>query len=179
MSSIRIKNLEEKQGLRIKNNMKITISSQTAVFKHCASQRWASPVIPVQGRTKTEVPSGSRVTSLNLRSYNSNWHPNDSPTGSRRAYLDSVSLRGIRSMFSKEIGRNKEAVARIYPRFWQRTTRRNWSRGHDVRVRLADPRRLNSSLPHLSRSFSQFFNFHRRKRQPRELPPRLDFRQEE
>lgn len=26
-------------------------------------------------RPKTKVPGGSRVTSLNLRSYNSNWHP--------------------------------------------------------------------------------------------------------
>lgn len=72
-----------------------------------------------------------------------------------------------------EIGRNKEAVARVYPRF-SSATRGNWSK---TRVsRAADPpRRLNPSSRFPPPCF---FNFRRRKR-ALELPPRLDFRREE
>lgn len=68
-----------------------------------------------------------------------------------------------------EIGRNKEAVARVYPRF-SSATRGNWSK---TRVpRAADPpRRLNPSSRFPPPCF---FNFRRRKR-ALELTPEVRF----
>ena len=137
-------------------------------------------------RPKTKVPGGSRVTSLNLRSHNSNCHPQRSSKRDERISILSR-FEGAAPTFSKEIGWNKEAVARIYPRFWQRKTQELIPR-----PRRACTRRWSPEIEFLSLSLSLFrapplvlvlslglFNFHRRERQPRVLPPRLDFRQEE
>ena len=116
----------------------------------------------------------ARVTRLNLRSYNSNWHPNRVPRDERISILFSARAEGspilpsflpsfLSSFLSNEIGRNKEAVARVYPRFLATSDTRELIQ--DARTtRASDPRRLNpSSLLSLS-ARSRFLIFTGRER---------------
>lgn len=82
-------------------------------------------VIPAARGEPRRRYCGSRVTSLNLRSYNSNRHPN----GFNRLWMSLVRpVSRFRDSFSfllEEIRPNKETAERFYPRFWRRTTHRN------------------------------------------------------